>query len=234
MVSAKSSEKTDKLLHSDKYVRQTGRRYDADMAQQVTSGSESRTAAHGAPLRSDVQRNRTALLQAARELFATNDDVPMYEVAKRAGVGQATLYRHFPDRAALASAIAAELIEELERGAAEFGPDDDCFFVLFERLIQLAAGSGSLVTVAREDRLRAEVSLIKERLAKLFVQPLRVAKRTGTVRDDLEIDDIPLLLNMLQGALDDNTNPAKDHSQTAERVLAIVRGGIERSASSRG
>ena len=44
------------------------------------------------PLRKDAARNRAAILDAARELFACGRDVPMYEIGRRAGVGQATLY----------------------------------------------------------------------------------------------------------------------------------------------
>ena len=59
------------------------------------------------PLRKDAQRNREAILAAARELFAESADVPMYEIARRAGVGQATLYRNFPDRRNLAASLLA-------------------------------------------------------------------------------------------------------------------------------
>jgi len=60
-------------------------------------------------------------LDAARELFAECADVPMYEVARRAKVGQATLYRNFPDRRNLAAALLAEHMEQTEQLAAAHG-----------------------------------------------------------------------------------------------------------------
>ena len=71
------------------------------------------------PQRKDAARNREAILDAARELMARSADFPLYEVARRAGVGQATLYRHFPDRATLAATIARELHEEIGAAVAE-------------------------------------------------------------------------------------------------------------------
>ena len=73
--------------------------------------------------RKDAQRNREAILAAARELYAESADVPMYEVARRAGVGQGTLYRNFPDRSDLAAALIAEIFELEEQLAAEHAGD---------------------------------------------------------------------------------------------------------------
>ncbi len=70
------------------------------------------------PLRKDAQRNREAILAAARELFAESADAPMCEIARLAGVGQATLYRNFPDRRDLAAALLVEQMEQTERLAS--------------------------------------------------------------------------------------------------------------------
>ena len=57
-------------------------------------------------LRSDARRNRDAILRAAEEVFAAESvTVPLQRIAERAGVGRGTLYRHFPDRYALAAAL---------------------------------------------------------------------------------------------------------------------------------
>lgn len=76
-------------------------------------------------LRKDARRNREAILAAARDLFAESGDVAMYEVARRAGVGQATLYRNFPDRDALIAALSVEWLDELERVGAEYAGEPD-------------------------------------------------------------------------------------------------------------
>ena len=74
-----------------------------------------------APRRKDAQRNREAILAAARALFAECADVPMCEVARRAGVGQATLYRNFPDRGDLAAALLLEEALDPRRAVEEGG-----------------------------------------------------------------------------------------------------------------
>ena len=67
--------------------------------------------------------NRHAVLAAARELFAERGyEVPMQAIAKRAGVGQGVLYRHFPKRLDLALAVFEENFVRLETAGAEVGP----------------------------------------------------------------------------------------------------------------
>ena len=78
----------------------------------------------------DARENRAAILEAARDLFADSTDVAMSPVAKRAGVGQATLYRNFPSRSALAAEILDEHFERISALAAEHEGDPDAFFVL--------------------------------------------------------------------------------------------------------
>ena len=65
-------------------------------------------------LRADARRNRAQILAAAREVFVEQGaDAPLDEVARRAGVGIATLYRRFPDRAALLRAVAMDVLERV-------------------------------------------------------------------------------------------------------------------------
>ncbi|MFZ3572656.1 TetR family transcriptional regulator [Streptomyces sp. BH097] len=65
-------------------------------------------------------RNRAALITAAREVFAEQGlNAPLSTVARRAGVGQGSLYRHFADRMALASAVLDENVRQIETAAAE-------------------------------------------------------------------------------------------------------------------
>lgn len=85
--------------------------------------------------RRDARNNREAILDAARELFADSADVAMRTIAKRAGVGQATLYRNFPNRGALAAEIMDEHVERMAALAAEHEGDSDAFFVLMRSMI---------------------------------------------------------------------------------------------------
>jgi AcrR family transcriptional regulator len=71
------------------------------------------------PRRTDALRNREAILRVADEAFTEGTDaVPLDEIARRAGLGRATVYRHFPDRASLAVAVAAQQMVPLKRASA--------------------------------------------------------------------------------------------------------------------
>src|ERR1700753_1041106 len=86
-------------------------------------------------LRRDAPDTRAAILDAARSLFADSADVAMVQIARRAGVGQATLYRNFPSRSALVAEIVEEHVERTAALAAEQAGEPDAFFVLLRSLI---------------------------------------------------------------------------------------------------
>src|SRR3954453_18750875 len=72
------------------------------------------------PLRADARRNRERVLAAARAVFAEHGrEAQMDDVARSAGVGVGTVYRHFPTKEALVQALALDLFEGLVRGARE-------------------------------------------------------------------------------------------------------------------
>ncbi len=180
------------------------------------------------PRRKDAQRNREAILAAARELFADCAEVPMYEIARHAGVGQATLYRNFPDRRNLAAAVLAEHMERAERIADEHRDDPDAFFVLLREIVETMASSWALGQLAREDAcLGSALERRRQRLAELIQAPLRVAKAAGTVRRDLTIDDVFLVVSMIKGAVERANGPAA-RAAAASRGLALVLDGLER------
>lgn len=181
------------------------------------------------PRRKDAQRNREAILAAARELFADCAEVPMYEIARRAGVGQATLYRNFPDRRNLAAAVLAEHMERTERLAVEHADDPDAFFVLLRDIVETMATSRAVGQLAREDEcLGSALERRRTRLVELIQEPLRVAKAAGTVRRDLTIDDVFLVLSMIKGAVE-RADGAAARAAAASRAFALVLDGLERS-----
>ena len=179
-----------------------------------------------APKRKDARRNREAILSAARELFADSADVPMYEVARRAGVGQATLYRNFPDRRDLAAALLLEEMEHTEQLAAEHAGDPDAFFVLVRSVVETIARFHPVGELAREDAcIGSALDTRRRRLRELLKEPLRAAKAAGTVRCDLTIDDVFLIVLMVRGAIDSGEGPA-GRSAAAGRALALLLDGI--------
>jgi AcrR family transcriptional regulator len=176
--------------------------------------------------RSDARRNREAILAAAREMFAESGDVAMYDVARRAGVGQATLYRNFPDRDALVAAIAIEWIEELERLGAEHAGEPDAFFVLLRAMVDSAARFHGLADCAQKSPdVASQLEPLQQRLSDLIKHSLRDAKAAGLVRRDLSVNDVMLLMAMVEGALSREADPA-GRAAAASRVLALALDGL--------
>ena len=178
------------------------------------------------PLRRDAQRNREAILAGARELFAECADVPMYEVARRADVGQATLYRNFPDRRSLAAALLYEDLERFEALAAEHAGDPDSLFILLRALVENMASFYSLGQLAREDAcLGSELDRCRHRLAELMKEPLRDAKSAGALRRDLTIGDLFVVMAMIRGAMED-ADGAAARAASGSRALGLVLDGL--------
>jgi AcrR family transcriptional regulator len=175
--------------------------------------------------RKDAQRNRDAILAAARDLFAECTEVPMYEVARRAGVGQATLYRNFPDRRDLAAALLKGQMERTELLAAEHAGDPDAFFVLLRNVVEAISCLHALGELARDDCLGSELDRRRRRLAELMKEPLRDAKAAGTVRCDVTIDDVFLIVRMVRGAME-GADGAAARAAAASRALALVIDGL--------
>ena len=183
------------------------------------------------PLRRDARRNREAILEAGRELFADSADVPMCQVARRAGVGQATLYRNFPDRGALAAEILGERVDRIVELAADHADDPDAFFVLLRSVVNTMAGVYALAELAREDA-RTDQRLKQNRVvvAELMKGPMRDAKAAGTLRRDLSVEDVFLMLSMLRGAMAGAPGVA-GRSEAGHRALALILGGLTPSAA---
>ena len=176
--------------------------------------------------RKDAKRNREAILQAARELFAESADVAMCEVARRAGVGQATLYRNFPDRSALAAEVLREQVDRVAQLAADHAGDADAFFVLLRALVEAMVHIYALSDLAREDvcvgsRLEEE----RHRIAELLKQPLCDAKAAGALRRDTTVDDVFLVLLMARGAMEKAPGAAA-RAAAVTRVLALALNGL--------
>jgi AcrR family transcriptional regulator len=178
------------------------------------------------PSRRDAKRNRDAILEAARELFAQSSNVAMCEVARRAGVGQATLYRNFPDRSALAAEVLSEHVEHVAELAAEHRGDPDAFFVLLRALVEATVHLYAVGELARVDacvgtRLEQE----RRRVAELLKDPVRDAKAAGTLRRDTSVDDVFLVLLMARGAMERASN-ATARAAAVHRVVTLALDGL--------
>ena len=169
------------------------------------------------PLRKDAARSRAAILTAARELFSAGRDVPMYEIGRRAGVGQATLYRHFPDRAAIVAAISREHVERIEAIAAEQAENGRAILIVLDAAADMLVQIHDLVGILREDATLAPVlDELRQRMLAVLGATLERCRASELLRDDLRADDLLLVLNMINGAL-------TGIATTAERTTAATR-----------
>src|SRR5436190_9879733 len=175
------------------------------------------------PRRKDAQRNREAILSAAKELFATSADVPMYEIARAAGIGQGTLYRHFADRRSIAIALFDEELNGLEELATELSDAPDALFALMRRVAELQVHFQALVEAL--DHPAKEPHSV--RLLEIFTEPFQRAQAAGSLRSDITLDDVFLVVKMVDGALRHDPDRA-DHAATAARALGIVIDGLRR------
>ena len=168
--------------------------------------------------RADARRNREALLAAAEEVFADQGaDAPLEVVARRAGVGRGTLYRHFPDRQALAAAVYDRRLAELEDLADRHRDDPDLLELLVVAVAERQTHAPGLVGVllATPDG-RGELDRIQERTRRIVSPPLAAARTRGEVRPDVTDDDLMLLFAMVDGLV---------RSPTPDDATVLVRRG---------
>jgi AcrR family transcriptional regulator len=172
------------------------------------------------PRRVDARRNREAILRAADEAFSENADfVALDEIARRAGLGRATVYRHFPDRTALALAVAARHLTALKRLR-----DKGSFRDLLQTVLAMQARRRPLVRLFRELPERSQRQYTQA-LITLLRPAFEEAQRTGSVRADLEPADLALLFEMLEAAL--AAGPAaRERTEQAERLVRVFLDGL--------
>jgi AcrR family transcriptional regulator len=176
------------------------------------------------PKRADARRNYEKVLVAARDAFAEGGEATaLEEIARRAGVGIGTLYRHFPNRQAPLEAVYANEVEEVCRSAAEFD-DPDPWVALsgwFERLIAYMATKRALANELL-NFLDMDAPLFQNSRAALYAagEPLLTrAQEAGVVRPDVKFPDV---MQMVMGIA---KVPAADPAQT-EHVLRIALDGL--------
>jgi AcrR family transcriptional regulator len=147
------------------------------------------------PKRADARRNYEKVLAAAREAFAEGgESTALEEIARRAGVGIGTLYRHFPTRQALVEALYLDEVEEVCRSAAELEVADpwEALNRWFERFIGYIATKRAL-THELLNYLDYDAPLFRDCRAQLFAagEPLlERAQEAGVVRSDVNIAQV--------------------------------------------
>jgi AcrR family transcriptional regulator len=176
------------------------------------------------PKRADARRNYEKVLAAAREAFAEGgESTALEEIARRAGVGIGTLYRHFPNRQALLEALYVGEVEEVCRSAAEADRDDpwEALNGWFERFIGYI---GTKQALAHEllNYLDKDAQLFQVCRTSLFEagEPLlKRAQDAGVVRPDVTIAEV---IQMVVGIA---KIPNSDPEQT-KHILRIALDGL--------
>jgi AcrR family transcriptional regulator len=176
-----------------------------------------------APLRADARANRAAVLAAASQLIGRDGrDVSFDEIAKAAGVGRATLYRHFPTRESLLVGILDEAVCSLEQVATYLVPGPDGFTTLLEKAWRdQVDGVPFSDLVPASTAMTPEVRAFQKRIEKLFRGPLREAQAAGRVRGDLTVDDVRVQLLMLT-AVQRTDTPRAERERAWRLALAAL------------
>lgn len=147
------------------------------------------------PLRSDAERNRRLVLEAAAQAFAEKGfDVGMAEIARRAGVGNATVFRRFPTKDALVQAIFVDRIEETmlaTEHAATMADPWEALVHCLEKSAELQARDRGFFQ-ATEQRLLEHPELLAEhrRIFEAFDPLVAQAQEAGALRDDVTTLDL--------------------------------------------
>jgi len=184
------------------------------------------------PMRADARRNRLLILQAACELFASDrPEVQMDDVARRAGVGVGTVYRHFPDKQALMGELVRERFgffnETLADALADEGADP--FEALAGALRTTAASMADdaatrFAFTSGGEGVFAHAAEEMDAFTGLSSTLVARAKAAGELMPEFEAEDIPMVMCGVCAAID-KRHPGWDWRHHLELVLRGMRAG---------
>ncbi|HTX00240.1 MAG TPA: TetR/AcrR family transcriptional regulator [Acidimicrobiales bacterium] len=151
-------------------------------------------------MRADARRNRERVIQAATEAFAEEGiAVPMDVIARRAGVGVGTIYRQFPTKESLYSAVVRHEMEQFleeARRLGEPGRSGCALFAFFERLLEVVASKRDLVEILERsgEDLKAHSAEVQAEWNGVVGLLVERAQQAGAVRCDVALDDVLALM----------------------------------------
>jgi AcrR family transcriptional regulator len=177
------------------------------------------------PLRADARRNRARLLAAAEEvLTAKGPAASTDEIAKAAGVGIGTLFRHFPTKEALIEGVLAARMRRMTEEAARLAATGDGLEVFLRHAVDQAEVKNALaglLTSAGVD-IAATVDGVRDDLIAALGALLSNAQKAGAARPDLRA---PELIGLLAGASRAVEFAGADPA-ARERILAVILDGL--------
>jgi AcrR family transcriptional regulator len=186
--------------------------------------AETRAGTHGEATRADAVKNRERILAVARDAFALDGAVSLNTIAKRAGVGPGTLYRHFPTREALLLEVyrneVIRVADEVSQVLAEH-PPLEAFRVWFRTLasyVRLKHGLGeALHTAAVQD----VVNQVYAPVIGAVEQLLCACAADGSVRPGLDPDDVLFLMGFMW-----RVGADADGIAQADRLMELTISGL--------
>ncbi|WP_328325427.1 MULTISPECIES: TetR/AcrR family transcriptional regulator [unclassified Streptomyces] len=191
------------------------------------------------PMRADARRNYERLLKEAALAFAERGvDASLDDIAKRAGVGSGTLYRHFPTRQDLLEGVYVDSIDELAEQAVEFGasaraPGEalaDWLQKLAEQMIHLR-GLKTLLGAAMADGSTPVISDCSGRLMDAAADLLTAAQKAGAARADLETAEMLRLTHAVATAAELGAGGPPDVRRYLSLMIEGIGGGDPRVMS---
>ncbi|GIM91795.1 TetR/AcrR family transcriptional regulator [Paractinoplanes toevensis] len=178
--------------------------------------------------RSDAVRNREKVLRAAEAVLGEQGlSARMDEIARRAGVGVGTVYRHFATKEALYQAIVTARVDELLAEAAQLrdsGEPRTAFFTFFTRVVVDAAGKKAYIDALRTAGIDPKAGQAGQaaEMRKAIDDLLREAQQAGAVRPDAALPEILALLRGASMAAETGDYPAG----VLDRSLAFLLDGL--------
>jgi AcrR family transcriptional regulator len=182
------------------------------------------------PMRADARRNRELLVSAAREVFGEQGSgASMEAIAKQAGVGVGTLYRHFPHRFDIVEAVYQDDVEELVRAAEQATEELEPWAAVeafFEAFLRYAKTKQALLNELRQafEKNPELRSAMRERIDAAFDLVVERAKEAGVIREDVRGSDLTQLVSPIC------TNASIPDDQM-RRLIKMILDGLAAPAS---
>jgi AcrR family transcriptional regulator len=187
-------------------------------------------------LRADAARNRASIVEAAREVFAEQGlDAPLDEIARRAGTGNATLYRRFPTRGDLVAAVFAERMAEhlaaVEAGLRHRDPWHGFATYMRAAAAMQARDRGIADLVTMDVSSAPEIERLRSRAFEGLVRLVDRAHAAGVLRADFTTEDVVIVLMANAGVVERGEGIAAGASA---RLIHVLLDGLRADAASDG
>ncbi|WP_326798003.1 TetR/AcrR family transcriptional regulator [Streptomyces sp. NBC_01808] len=182
----------------------------------------------GRPMRADARRNYERLLGEAAVAFAEHGaDASLEEIARRAGVGIGTLYRHFPDRFALMGEVFQTQVDELDAAAraltAEAGTPMGALAAWMRRYVDVSSTIRGIAATLMDEGLMVNC---KEQLRETVELLASRARRSGELRADVAPDDLLRLTSAIAYAAEKASAKNPEDKEVADRLLGLTLDGL--------